>query len=204
MFRLLALNNFHIFNCTEEDSIYVLEEMPPGKYLILANDDGKLSGYEPFPQLYYSNVFEKEKATVITIGEGENINNYDIHVPSQSETVILKGVLLYADSKPFENGGVEFVSDKKKKNEESHATTLTDSQDRFSIKILKGTKGKLFGTETLFSWEYEDCPSILKILNGKEEIWDYPTKALIIDGNTDLLNIKLEFPFTYCKPKKLE
>src|SRR5262249_5163993 len=79
---------FRIFGCTKKDGSYELKEMPPGKYLIVVNKDGKMSGTEPFPTTYYPGVFEKERAVAITIGQGESFDGLDIHIPSQVETVI--------------------------------------------------------------------------------------------------------------------
>src|SRR5262249_39671012 len=77
---------FRITDCTKKDGSYELKEMPPGKYMIAVNKDGKMSGTEPFPTTYYPGVFEKERAVAITIGQGESFDRLDIHIPSQVET----------------------------------------------------------------------------------------------------------------------
>jgi len=136
---------FHVFDCTEEDGSYALKDMPPGKYLIVVNKDSKISSTEPFPTLYYPNTFEKEKATIIDMGEGDVRENYVIHLPAQSETITAEGVFLYSDGKPVIKEFVEFIADTKQAKIDGNSRARTDSQGHFSIKILKGVPGKLYG-----------------------------------------------------------
>jgi len=73
----------YIFNCTDKDGRYELKEIQPGEYLIVLNRKGKISSDEPFPTAYFPGVFEKDKATVLAITQGTNLDDYDIHIPSQ-------------------------------------------------------------------------------------------------------------------------
>lgn len=198
---------FRIFDCTKEDGKYVLDDMPAGKYLILANADGKVSSSEPFPKLYYPNTFDKEKATVITIGEGENLQNFDIKVPSQSETITVSGTLLHSDGKPVIDEFVEFRANNKQEGIDDSTNTKTDSQGRFTLKVLKGLKGKIFGAMFTYVGEFENCPILDGYIKNETIKFDYFNVAspkIEISAINDLKDVVLRFPFPNCKKAKID
>src|SRR5262245_9885770 len=55
------------FSCADDQGRYKLSEIPPGEYIIVVNDDGKISSDKPFPTTYYPGVFDKERAAVLYI-----------------------------------------------------------------------------------------------------------------------------------------
>lgn len=196
---------FRIFDCTEKDGSYNLDDMPAGKYLILANDDGLISSSEPFPHLYYPDTFDKEKAKVVTIGEGEYLKNFDIRVPSRSETITVTGVLFFSDGKPAADEFVEFLADEKQPTIEDKANTKTDSEGRFSLTILKGLKGKIFGGMFTYVGEFENCPVLDKLVREEKSefaYFDVATPRVGIHAEKNIDNIVLKFPFPACKKAK--
>jgi hypothetical protein len=195
---------FKISDCTEKDGAYRLDEVPPGRYIILANYDGKMSGDAPFRPTYYPGVFDKEKAAVITVGEGQKLDSYDIHVPEQFPTVVLKGVLLYSDGKPVQDEHVEFEVDDPKEGGEQVFYSRTDEQGRFSLKVVQGVAGSLRGEVTTYSGEYENCPEVEKLIveKGERGMADLQTKTVRIDGTNNVQNIKLILPFRSCKKRE--
>lgn len=200
-----ANSYFRIFDCTEKDGRYELKQIPPGRYLILANNDGKLSGSEPFRPTYYPGVFDKEKATVITIGEGQKLGGYDIYIPEQFPTIVLEGVLLFSDRRPAPGNNLKFeVDDPKDGGEHMFYSKTTDEQGRFSLKIIQGVSGSLKGKMLTYSGEYENCPEVEKLIaeKGKRSIATLETPSVKIDGAISVQNIKLVFPFASCKKKE--
>jgi hypothetical protein len=198
---------FRVFDCTEEDGSYLLDDFPAGKYLILANEDGKISSSEPFPKLYYPNVFDREKAAIIAIGEGENLKNRDIKIPAQSETITVTGKLLYSDGKPVEGEFVQFEADRQQEGIEDKTNAKTDSQGRFSLKILKGLKGKIYGGMFTYAGEFENCTVLDNLIKEKKNELGYYTVAttpveLKAENNTG--DMILTFPFPGCKKAKIE
>lgn len=63
------------FDCTNEKGRFEITSVPQGEYVLVANQDGKLSDREPFHKLYYPNVSERDRAAVITVGPGDTIND---------------------------------------------------------------------------------------------------------------------------------
>ena len=192
---------FRVFDCTEEDGSYLLKDMPAGKYRIVANDDGNISSSEPFPPLYYPNTFNKEKADIITMGEGDFKGNYNITVPSQSETVTVQGKLLFSDGKPVIDEFVEFASDVETKGVERKSNSKTDEQGNFSVKVLKGQKGKLYGGMYIYG-QYKNCPLFTKLRDNKTLAFNYfsiATPRIEIYAINNIQDVVLKFPLPSCQ-----
>ena len=212
---------FNEFDCTEKDGRFVIDEIPPGKYLLVVNDDGELSGDEPFPIVYFPGVFDKEKATVITVNEGSRVENYDIHIPSQLPTSIVQGVLLFSDGNPVARERVVFTADgvapppskvlsqiEKQTGvmrSERETSGLTDEEGRFSLKILQGSAGWINGEMYLYESKFKDCPQVDKIVkkNGERMI-TVPTNRVKLDVRDNIQDVKLAFKFPFCGLRKVE
>jgi hypothetical protein len=201
-------SHFRIFDCTKKEGKFELEEAPPGKYMLVVNKDGKLSGSEPFPPTYYPGVFEKKNAAVITIGFGESLENVDIHIPTQAETIMIQGVLTYADGRPAAREKVKFKASEEIDNRDLKASNLSDEQGRFSLTILKGTKGRLYGSISLYEGRFLNCPAVEKLIDqrarsDKTRNWaDFETAPIEIDGENSRTKIQLTFPFPMCEKRK--
>jgi hypothetical protein len=194
-----------IFDCTDKDGRYELKEMPPGEYLIVLNRDGKISSDEPFPTAYFPGVFEKDKATVLAITQSANLEDYDIHIPSQENRKMLQGTLQYSDGKPVADEFVEFKASEVREGFEGEVHTKTDEQGRFTLTVLEGLKGSLRGFMYTYEGEYVDCPQLDKLLKANgDRVPDVGTKTIPLEITSDMQDIKLTFPFPYCKKAKDE
>lgn len=192
-----------IFDCTDSEGRYEMKEIPPGEYLIVLNSDGKISSDEPFPTAYFPGVFEKDKATVLTIAQSTKIEDYDIHIPSQENRRTLQGVLRYSDGKPVVKEFVEFKAGEVKPGFEGEVHTSTDEQGRFTLNVLEGMKGILRGFMYTYEGEYVDCPQLDKILKDKGgRVPDVGTKPMLLEITRDMQDIKLTFPFPLCQKAK--
>lgn len=199
-----AANNW-IFDCTDEQGRYKLDEIPPGEYIIVVNYHGKISSDEPFPTAYYPGVFEKEKATILAITDGTHLEDYDIHIPSQEARRVIQGVLLYSDGRPVADEFVEFKAEAVKEGYDGEVHTKTDSQGRFSLTVLQGLKGWLRGFMYTYEGEYDNCPQLDKLIKAKGgNVPDIGTKPIRLEINRDIQDIKLVFPFPYCVKSKQE
>lgn len=58
-------------DCTNEQGRFDITSIPAGEYVLVANQDGKPSSLEPFPRVFYPNVYERNRAAVINIGAGD-------------------------------------------------------------------------------------------------------------------------------------
>lgn len=199
--------------CTDENGNFAITEIPRGSYILAVNNLGKISSNEPFKTFYYPDVSEREKATVFTIGEGTFLDSINIYVPKVEETVTVEGVLLYSDGKPAADVSVdfkattvsvEFKSRAGKEDVSADAHARTDAQGRFSIKILKGLKGKLYGSMYTYSGEFENCPKLEAIIkesgNTSAEV---KTAEVEIQAENNLYNLELKYTFPSCRKAKV-
>ena len=197
-----ASRYFYESACTKKDGTFEIEGISPGAYVIVINKDGKLSSAEPFPTFYYPNVIEREKAAVITIGPGHILDGINIYVPRMDETISVEGVARYLDGKPVGEGSVYFEAEKPGEGIEGKARAETDSNGRFTIKILKGLKGRLYGQMYAYSGQYESCPKLEELIKSSGRIGDIKTNAIDLQADEDIASVELRFPFPGCKKAK--
>ncbi len=198
-------DSFLTNDCTDEDGVFNFEQIVGGNYLIIVNKDNLISSREPFPTLYYPNVFELEKAGIITVFEGENQNGINVQIPQVKATVIISGKLLSADGLPVVNARITFGANETGKNIDGSAFARTDDEGNFSIKILKGLEGVLTGFVTLDVSQFVDCPQIIKQMNKSADVYrsDKKSNAVKLKTDKNLDNVELKLDFPSCNGKKI-
>lgn len=185
-------------DCTNEKGEYEINEVSPGNYILVANDDGKIDGDEPFGVVFYPGVSEFNKAGVVSIKIGQFLDDVSIQIPQIAELIQVTGKLLYSDGKPVSKEYVEFNPTETEKFDESR--TKTDEQGNFSIKIPKGADGKLFSEDYVYASQFKDCINRKEIIqNTGKDSKDIKTNEINVNAETDLFNVKLIFPFPSCK-----
>jgi len=220
----------YLADCTERGGAFEIDEIPPGSYVIVVNNDGKVTSDEPFGTFYYPNVKKREDATVFHVGLGDFIENLQIHPPVAVETITVEGLFLYSDGKPVASEWVSFKSPKEKKTatkdpkaqsddedededednddediEEEDARAETDASGRFSIKILKGAKGSLWAAMYSFVGEFENCPKLDRLIKQTgNDVPEIKTPPMEVFAQTNLYDVVLKYPFPSCKKAKIE
>jgi hypothetical protein len=189
-----------LFDCADEQGRYELREIPPGDYIIVVNHDGKISGDEPFPTTYYPGVFDKERAIVFSIANNDRLEDVDIHIPSQKARNLIQGVLMYSDGRPAANEFVGFKPEAAPEGYSGEGNTETDAEGRFSLNVLQGLKGRIFGFIYIYSGEYVNCPELEK-LRGRG-VPAIETEPIHLEVTGDVQGLKLIFPFSYCAKAK--
>lgn len=192
------------FDCTKKDGSFEILEIPAGNYILVVNDDGKIDDDEPFGTLFYPGVWEREKAGVISIEAGSFLNDIDIQIPAFEETIMVEGRFLYEDGKPVADESVEFIPENNLGKKLDDFRESTDNQGRFSLRILKGLKGKLFGSMFTYSGEYENCPKLEKLIkeSGQKTTYTAQTNQVEIEAENNIVNVELRFPFPSCRKSK--
>jgi hypothetical protein len=191
-------------DCTDENGNFYIISVPSGSYVLVINNGGRISSSEPFGQFYYPNVFEREKAAVITIGPGETVEGLNIYAPQMEEVITIEGVFLYSDGKPVVDESVQFEPEKTKANVEGKVRATTDSNGRFSLRVLKGLKGKLFGGMYVYEGKFENCPKLDAIIKkARNDLEEIKTSAIEIQAEHDLYQVEIKYPFPGCKKAKV-
>lgn len=201
-----APDNLYAADCTERGGEFRLEEIPPGRYVIVVNDDGQVTANEPFGAFYYPAAARREDATVFDVGAGVFIENLQIHAPASAETVTVEGRFLFSDGKPVVGEHVSFRSDKEARAGENEddprpeTSAETDGRGRFSIKLLRGERGQLWGEMMTYEGEFERCPQLDRLVRQSgESVPTIKTPAARIHADTDLYGLELKFPFPGCR-----
>ena len=202
----------YLGDCTEKDGAFTIDEIPPGGYVIIVNDDGEMTSTEPFKTFYYPKALKREEATVFNIGLGDIIENVAIHPPIELKTITVEGVLLYADGKPVADESVAFKPVRKKaaENEDeeddddpNEARATTDQKGRFSIKIVQGANGSLYGWMYSYVGKYQNCPQLDNLVKkAGNDVPAIKTAPMELRATTNMYEVELKFPFPSCKEAK--
>lgn len=196
---------------TEEGGAFEIDEIPPGRYVLVVNDDGQVSSSEPFGTLYHPNAAKREDATVFEIGVGDMLENVQVRVPKVAEVVTVEGVLLFSDGKPVAEERVVFKAAGMDRDEygdirgsvDGDALAETDAQGRFRIKILKGLRGELYGVMYTYAGEFENCPKLEAIIKKAGELTpEVNTPAVKVQADADLYDLELKYKFPGCRKAK--
>ena len=165
-------------------------------YVLVANQDGKPSNREPFHKILYPNVSERERAAVITIGPGETIDNLGLVIPTLEDTITIEGVLRYSDGKPVAEEWVKFKVVKKDDKVDGDVSEQTDSEGKFTLRVLKGLTGELFGEDWLLTGLYKNCPKVGELLakSGRNNV---TVRSNVVELTTeqDVYEVELILPF---------
>lgn len=189
-------------DCSEDDGRFAIKSISSGSYVVVINDNDKLSSAEPFRRFFYPGVSEREKALVITIGPGDQVNDLNIVVPALVETIMVEGMLRYSDGAPAAKKHVRFTA-------EDTATTYgsahdeTDAAGRFSFRLLKGVKGEIASEEYVYPDKFENCPKIDELVkkSGGDSLV-IKTNVIALQAEEHTYGLELVYPFTRCKEKK--
>ena len=191
------------FDCTDEEGRFEITSVPKGEYVLVANRDGKLSSREPFGQIFYPNVSEREHAAVITIRPGETIENLDIVIPALEEMITIEGVLHYSDGRPVAEEWVKFKTTKKDGKVDGDVSEKTDGNGKFRLQVLKGLRGEVFGEDWLATGLYRDCPKVDELIakSGKNNV-TVLTNIVTLTTEQDVYEVELTLPFPWCERAK--
>jgi hypothetical protein len=193
----------YLGSCTKPDGSFKINQIPLGDYFLIANEGGKITSSEPFPTLYFPGVFEKEKATVLTIADGDQREDFDIHVPSQRATRTVEGRVLYSDGRPGANESVDFKAESQGSSGGETVNAVTDAEGRFSFPVLEGLKGSLRAYLYTYGGEAERCPQLKKFIKVKDtRSVELETNVIKLEMNVDYKDLELKFPFTNCPKEK--
>jgi hypothetical protein len=184
-------------DCSNEKGEFVIEEIAPGNYILVANEDGKRDSEEPFGRLYFPGVKDPANAGVILVEAGKHVTGQILQIPRTDELVMIEGVLVYSDDEPVRNEYVEFLPDDSAVFDKSRVRT--DDNGRFVISIVKGSTGKITAKVSVYSSRFKNCPAAEKLLKEKNSTWmEVNTEPIIVTG-TQPGQIRLKFDFPYCE-----
>jgi hypothetical protein len=119
---------------TDENGRYEFKAISPGRYALGIRFDGLTNQNSPFPLAYYPGVDNIDQATIVSIGDGERIEKYDLVLPPVPVERNVGGVVLWPDGKPAPNARIEYLQ----VNVPIGYGTKPDKEGRFSFKAYDG------------------------------------------------------------------
>jgi 5-hydroxyisourate hydrolase-like protein (transthyretin family) len=189
---------FYEADCTNANGNFVITTIPSGDYLMVFNEDGEVSGREPFGAFFYPGVIERKKAEVLTFGEGGSRSGLTIRPPNEFETIIVSGRVTFADGVPVSGEPIRFSPDKSSK-EQSIDQVLTNKDGYFSVRLLRGTMGNFRSSIDIYRNDVEHCLQLRELLEKKQKTsFEFETNSVQINGGQDIEQMKLVFPFKSC------
>jgi hypothetical protein len=189
--------------CTNEQGRFEITSIPPGEYVLVANQNGKPSTREPFQRTFYPNVSERERAAVISISTGDTIDNIDIVIPKLEETITIEGVLRYSDDQPVIKKWVNFKVTRADSKVDGNVSEQTDSVGRFTLRVLKGLTGEVAAEYWLTDRVYKNCPKVDEILakSGSNNV-TVQSNVVKLTTEQDVFEVELTLPFPRCEKAK--
>ena len=172
----------------------------PGRYLLGVRIYGSAgSTYVPYPRTYYPGVNDESRATVITIAEGQTLNEVDLQLPPRLIEQKLEGIVSWPDSQPI-MGATVWLKETEYPNHDMPYRVTTDEKGLFSFKVYEGmkytlnaifdseTKGKQRRSETL-EVRPSGNPGIVRLTIPRWTAHDYlktPAQNRNRGGNRDM------------------
>ena len=189
---------------TDDTGTFAFERIPAGEYVVVVNQEGQLSADNPFKPVYYPSTGDRAEAGRISIGPGDAVKGIVITISNLAEVVTLTGVVLYEDGTPAREMRVEFFRefDGGRFEEDGDEYTHTDARGRFTLRVLKDTKGAIGTSRYVYKGDLGDCPKSLEAFKKMESASDSLetfTNRVTTSSVGDQTGIELRFPIPYCK-----
>ena len=169
---------------SNEHGRYELKEVPPGRYLMGINlSDETPNQYTPYPRTYFPGVKDRNQATVISVGEHQKLEDYDLHLPPRLAEGTITGSVLWPNGRPAVGARVRLVYTDHEWN--VYDEVETDSHGRYSIKGYEGFEYWLKALTTTDA-------------NGKEmrKVWEAEPMKLLVTGNISRIKLVIASPNT--------
>ena len=173
---------------TDKDGIYEIYGLPPGKYKI--DPEIPLGLRVRFP-IHYGPVDYVDRQNIKLVLDAKSCASVDFILSSKNR---IAGRVFGADGVVFPNVCLNLIPKDKQP---------TRDQGRFTLNVLAGLTGSLRGFMYSYKGKYENCPQLDKLVKEKG-VSDVRTKPMPLEITSDLQDIKLTFPFPYCKKAKVE
>jgi hypothetical protein len=175
-----ASSPFPQFVRTDSEGRYELKLVPPGRYLLGVRIFGSAgSTYVPYPRTYYPGVPDESRATIITIAEGQVINDVDWQLPPALSEKKLEGVVIWPDGQPVK-GATVWLKEIEYADKDMPYRVITGEQGDFSFKVYAGMKYSLlaiYDSETkgkqkrspLLEIRVAENPEVVKLIISRED-----------------------------------
>ena len=167
---------------TSQDGSFKVEGAPPGEYVLYLEMQGPDYSKKPY---YYPGTFQREKATVIRVGLGEQVEGLEFRLPPAYLVRTVEGEVTWMDGTAAAKVEVHLLcphspDPKGFAVEFAPTTTYTDDQGRFR---LEGFAGETYWIEARGMKEGKKPEETIQMHT--------PSRKLSLDDNVKNLKLKL-------------
>ncbi|HEX8162764.1 MAG TPA: carboxypeptidase regulatory-like domain-containing protein [Pyrinomonadaceae bacterium] len=134
----LAATDKTVLASTDGAGRYKFTNVPPGRYVIVVNPSGVPGLLDhPYPRTFYPGVEDRAQAGVVTLGEGEKLEGYDLRLTRRLVEREITGVVVGQDGRPAKNASALLVSAEQGWRQVGFPAEV-DEQGRFTLKGFEG------------------------------------------------------------------
>jgi len=91
---------------TDDEGKFIFRSIPVGKYYLGIRLSGSSDILFPYPQTFYPGTLNLNEAKVVSIEEGQILENYDFKLPQKLSTRRISGIVVYPDGTPAANARI--------------------------------------------------------------------------------------------------
>jgi protocatechuate 3,4-dioxygenase beta subunit len=128
---------------TDQQGRYDFAGLPPGRYLLGINIADVPDKHTPYSKTYYPSGSTPAQATVITLAEGQQLDDFDFHLPLPLTERTITGTVFLQNGKPAAGATLELYDLERPESSMWGINVETDAQGRFTVKGFKGRRYQL-------------------------------------------------------------
>ncbi len=128
---------------TDAEGRYEFEGLPPGKYVLGVSVADAPYSATPYPATYHPSVGDVGQATVIVLGAGEKLGDFDIRLPRELPRGRVRGVVARSDGRPAKGADVYLYDQEVPEESAFGLEAEADAAGRFVAPCFKGRRYKL-------------------------------------------------------------
>lgn len=128
---------------TDERGRYEFDGVPPGRYLLGINIADVADKDTPYSKLYYPSGGAPAQAAVITLAEGQQLDNHDFHLAQPLAGQTITGTVYLKNGKPAAGADLELYDLERPERSVWGVNVKTDRQGRFTVKGFRGRRYQL-------------------------------------------------------------
>lgn len=139
----IAINAENVFSQTlGEDGEFRFDFIPPGRYYLGINLIPDSSDFPAVPSTFYPGALSRDTASIVEIGQDQQLSGYDIRLPDSVRLRTVEGVVLRNDGTPVASASVEFRNIQV--GDSDSGTAQTGPDGKFSFQGIEGQTYDLF------------------------------------------------------------
>ncbi len=155
------------FDLTKEDGTYAIKDIPPGPYLLGINITEPPSTRLPYPRVYYPAAPVRFQAQLIEIAEGQQLTNFDFHLPRPLKEHPIPVIVTFANGQPASGAYAHLQNPEYPGEEVEGNVEHTDAEGRVTLPGLEGLR-YLVRAELKLEHKKEACAEPVDVLAAGE------------------------------------